>query len=75
MGSTCGFYLGLWAVSGVVLGLGRAGLDIPVTVFGAHRGVKDIVGCTLLLMSWIYQKFSQWCPPKRGIYIYPMVVR
>ncbi|MED6222206.1 hypothetical protein PIB30_062132 [Stylosanthes scabra] len=22
----------------------------------------DIVSCTLLTMSWIYQKFPRWCP-------------
>ncbi|XP_015967256.1 serine/threonine-protein phosphatase 7 long form homolog [Arachis duranensis] len=41
----------------------------------AHRGVMNIADYTPLLMSWIYQRFSQWCPPKRGIYIYPMAAR
>ncbi|RYR08362.1 hypothetical protein Ahy_B05g076015 [Arachis hypogaea] len=41
----------------------------------AQRGVTDITGCTLLLMSWIYQRFSQWCPPNRGVYQYPMAAR
>ncbi|XP_072073473.1 serine/threonine-protein phosphatase 7 long form homolog [Arachis hypogaea] len=41
----------------------------------AQRSVTDIVGCTPLLMSWIYQRFSQWCPPDRGIYQYPLAAR
>ncbi|QHO03209.1 uncharacterized protein DS421_13g430370 [Arachis hypogaea] len=41
----------------------------------AQQGVMDIAGCTLLLMSWIYQRFSQWCPPDRGVYQYPLVAR
>ncbi|RYR73080.1 hypothetical protein Ahy_A02g007379 [Arachis hypogaea] len=36
------------------------------------RSVKDIAGCTPLLMSWIYQRFPQWCLPDRGIYQYPL---
>ncbi|RYR21162.1 hypothetical protein Ahy_B03g066427 [Arachis hypogaea] len=43
--------------------------------FVAHRGTTDIAGCTLLLMSWIYQRFSQWCPPDRQVYMYPMTTR
>ncbi|KAL4337994.1 hypothetical protein AHAS_Ahas12G0165800 [Arachis hypogaea] len=46
-------------------------LDVLVTVLGS----MDIAGCTPLLMSWIYQRFSQWCPPERGIYMYPMTAR
>ncbi|QHO28448.1 uncharacterized protein DS421_7g216770 [Arachis hypogaea] len=41
----------------------------------AHRDVTDIAGCTLLLMSWICQRFLQWCPTDRGIYQYHMVAR
>ncbi|QHO06202.1 uncharacterized protein [Arachis hypogaea] len=26
-------------------------------------------------MSWIYQRFPQWCPPDRGIYQYPLAAR
>ncbi|QHO00135.1 uncharacterized protein DS421_13g403870 [Arachis hypogaea] len=37
-----------------------------------QRGITDIASCTPLLMSWIYQRFSQWCPPDRGIYQYPL---
>ncbi|RYR33328.1 hypothetical protein Ahy_A10g047904 [Arachis hypogaea] len=36
--------------------------------FAAQRGVMDIAGCTPLLMCWIYKRFTQWCPPDRGIY-------
>ncbi|RYR15298.1 hypothetical protein Ahy_B04g072023 [Arachis hypogaea] len=35
----------------------------------------DIAGCTLLLMSWIYQRFPRWCPPNRGIYQYSLAAR
>ncbi|QHO21663.1 uncharacterized protein DS421_11g348690 [Arachis hypogaea] len=38
-------------------------------------GVTDIAGCTPLLMSWIYQRFPQWCPPDRGVYQYPLAAR
>ncbi|QHO18546.1 uncharacterized protein DS421_11g321430 [Arachis hypogaea] len=38
----------------------------------AQRGVTDITGCTPLLMSWIYQRFPQWCLPNRGVYQYPL---
>ncbi|RYQ92291.1 hypothetical protein Ahy_B09g098476 [Arachis hypogaea] len=41
----------------------------------AQRGITDITGCTPLLMSWIYQRFSQWCPPDRRIYQYPLAER
>ncbi|QHO01815.1 Serine/threonine protein phosphatase 7 long form isogeny [Arachis hypogaea] len=41
----------------------------------AQRGVTDIAGCTPLLMSWIYQRFPQWCPPYRGVYQYPLAAR
>ncbi|RYR24862.1 hypothetical protein Ahy_B02g058415 [Arachis hypogaea] len=41
----------------------------------AHRGITDIANCTPLLMSWIYQRFFQWCPPDRGIYMYPTAAR
>ncbi|QHN82683.1 uncharacterized protein DS421_20g697910 [Arachis hypogaea] len=41
----------------------------------AQQGVTDIAGCTPLLMSWIYQRFSQWCPPDRWIYQYPLAAR
>ncbi|XP_025630442.1 uncharacterized protein [Arachis hypogaea] len=26
-------------------------------------------------MSWIYQRFPQWCPPDRGVYQYPLAAR
>ncbi|RYR57125.1 hypothetical protein Ahy_A05g022855 [Arachis hypogaea] len=38
-------------------------------------GVTDIAGCTPLLMSWIYQRFFQWCPPDRGVYQYSLAAR
>ncbi|QHO16557.1 uncharacterized protein DS421_10g304530 [Arachis hypogaea] len=38
----------------------------------AQRGVTDIDGCTPLLMSWIYKRFFEWCPPDRGVYQYPL---
>ncbi|QHN76569.1 uncharacterized protein DS421_19g645030 [Arachis hypogaea] len=41
----------------------------------AQRDVTDIAGCTPLLMNWIYQRFSQWCPPNRGVYQYPLAAR
>ncbi|RYR07695.1 hypothetical protein Ahy_B05g075106 [Arachis hypogaea] len=41
----------------------------------AQRGVTDIVDCTLLLMSWIYQRFSQWCLPDREVYQYLLTAR
>ncbi|RYQ96244.1 hypothetical protein Ahy_B08g091926 [Arachis hypogaea] len=41
----------------------------------AQRGVTDIAGCTPLLMSWIYQRFLQWCSPDRGVYLYPLAAR
>ncbi|RYQ88809.1 protein MAINTENANCE OF MERISTEMS-like [Arachis ipaensis] len=41
----------------------------------AQRDVTDINGCTPLLMSWIYQRFPQWCPPDRGVYQYPLATR
>ncbi|QHO28689.1 uncharacterized protein DS421_7g218880 [Arachis hypogaea] len=41
----------------------------------AQRGITDIASCTPLLMSWIYQRFSQWCPPNRGVYQYPLATR
>ncbi|QHN97158.1 uncharacterized protein DS421_18g625000 [Arachis hypogaea] len=41
----------------------------------AQRGITDIAGCTLLLMSWIYQRFLQWCSPDRGIYQYLLAAR
>ncbi|RYR07958.1 hypothetical protein Ahy_B05g075460 [Arachis hypogaea] len=41
----------------------------------AQRGVTDIAGCTPLLMSWIYQRFPQWCPPDRGVYQYSLAAR
>ncbi|QHO06709.1 uncharacterized protein DS421_14g457120 [Arachis hypogaea] len=41
----------------------------------AQWGVTDIAGCTPLLMSWIYQRFPQWCPPDRSVYQYPLVAR
>ncbi|QHN85110.1 uncharacterized protein DS421_16g534480 [Arachis hypogaea] len=41
----------------------------------AQWGVTDIAGCTPLLMSWIYQRFSQRCPPDRGDYQYPLAAR
>ncbi|RYR78200.1 hypothetical protein Ahy_A01g002930 [Arachis hypogaea] len=41
----------------------------------AQRGVTDIAGCTPLLMSWIYQRFSQWYPPNRGVYQYLLAAR
>ncbi|QHN86392.1 uncharacterized protein DS421_16g545850 [Arachis hypogaea] len=41
----------------------------------AQRGVTDITGCTPLLMSWIYQRSSQWCPLDRGVYQYPLAAR
>ncbi|RYR43091.1 hypothetical protein Ahy_A08g039520 [Arachis hypogaea] len=31
----------------------------------AQQGVTDITGCTPMLMSWIYQRFLQWCPGRR----------
>ncbi|QHO39019.1 uncharacterized protein DS421_4g125420 [Arachis hypogaea] len=37
--------------------------------------VTDITGCTPLLMSWIYQRFPQWCPPDRGVYQYTLAAR
>ncbi|RYQ83502.1 hypothetical protein Ahy_B10g102194 [Arachis hypogaea] len=41
----------------------------------AQRGITDIAGCTSLLMSWIYQRFPQWCPPDREIYQDPLAAR
>ncbi|RYR07195.1 hypothetical protein Ahy_B05g074511 [Arachis hypogaea] len=41
----------------------------------AQRGVTDIAGCTPLLMSWIYQRFFQWCPRGRGVYQYPLAAK
>ncbi|RYR72722.1 hypothetical protein Ahy_A02g006936 isoform A [Arachis hypogaea] len=41
----------------------------------AQQGVTDIADCTLLLMNWIYQRFSQWCLPDRGVYQYPLAAR
>ncbi|RYQ97217.1 hypothetical protein Ahy_B08g093238 [Arachis hypogaea] len=41
----------------------------------AQRGVTDIAGYTPLLMSWIYQRFPQWCPPDRRVYQYPLAAR
>ncbi|RYR01165.1 hypothetical protein Ahy_B06g080011 [Arachis hypogaea] len=40
----------------------------------AHRDTIDIAGCTPLVVSWIYHKFSQWCPPERHVLTYPMAV-
>ncbi|RYR25442.1 hypothetical protein Ahy_B02g059191 [Arachis hypogaea] len=42
--------------------------------FAAHRGTTDIAGCTPLLISWIYQRFFQWCPPDRQHFMYPMAM-
>ncbi|RYR04871.1 hypothetical protein Ahy_B06g084669 [Arachis hypogaea] len=41
----------------------------------AQQGITDIADYTPLLMSWIYQRFSQWCPPDRGVYQYPLTAR
>ncbi|RYR18767.1 hypothetical protein Ahy_B03g063379 [Arachis hypogaea] len=41
----------------------------------AQRDVTDIAGCTPLLMSWIYQRFSQWCPLDRRVYQYLLAAR
>ncbi|XP_016196116.1 serine/threonine-protein phosphatase 7 long form homolog [Arachis ipaensis] len=41
----------------------------------AQQGIMDIAGCTPLLMSWIYHRFFQWCPPDRGVYQYPLAAR
>ncbi|RYQ79284.1 hypothetical protein Ahy_Scaffold6g107995 [Arachis hypogaea] len=41
----------------------------------AQQDVTNITGCTPLLMSSIYQRFSQWCPPDRRIYQYPLAAR
>ncbi|RYR33501.1 hypothetical protein Ahy_A10g048108 [Arachis hypogaea] len=41
----------------------------------AQWGVTDIAGCTPLLMSWIYQRFPQWCRLDRGVYQYPLAAR
>ncbi|RYR24873.1 hypothetical protein Ahy_B02g058432 [Arachis hypogaea] len=43
--------------------------------FAAHRSTTNIAGCTLLLVSWIYHRFSLWCPPDRQILMYPIAVR
>ncbi|RYR43554.1 hypothetical protein Ahy_A08g039965 [Arachis hypogaea] len=41
----------------------------------AQRGVTDIADYIPLLMSLIYRKFSQWCPPDRGVYQYSLAAR
>ncbi|QHN85376.1 uncharacterized protein DS421_16g536900 [Arachis hypogaea] len=65
---------GLSAVLWVVLGLGGACI-YHLLCSAAHRGTTDITGCTPLLMSWICQRFSQWCPPDRRFFMYSMAAR
>ncbi|RYR36402.1 hypothetical protein Ahy_A09g041359 isoform A [Arachis hypogaea] len=57
---------------GVFLGLTVLAWTYQSLCSAAQRGVTDIAGCTPLLMSWIYQRFSQWCPPDRWVYQYPL---
>ncbi|RYR54541.1 hypothetical protein Ahy_A06g029847 [Arachis hypogaea] len=40
-----------------------------------HQGTTDIAGCSPLLISWIYQKFLQWCLPDRQLFMYHMAAR
>ncbi|RYQ85634.1 hypothetical protein Ahy_B10g105205 [Arachis hypogaea] len=42
--------------------------------YAAHRNTTDIAGCTPLLVSWLYHKFPQWCPPERQIPRFPLVM-
>ncbi|KAL4306378.1 hypothetical protein AHAS_Ahas16G0172300 [Arachis hypogaea] len=41
----------------------------------AHCQTTNIMGCTPLLVSWIYQRFPRWCPPERAVYMLPMTAR
>ncbi|RYQ96338.1 hypothetical protein Ahy_B08g092062 [Arachis hypogaea] len=53
--TTCGLSDVPWSV----LGFGGACMDLLFTLQHIKRGTTDIASCILLLMSWIYQRFSQ----------------
>ncbi|MED6220120.1 hypothetical protein PIB30_041814 [Stylosanthes scabra] len=36
------------------------------------RATTDLAGCTPLMMSWIYQRFSWWCPDARNVVVFPL---
>ncbi|RYR35177.1 hypothetical protein Ahy_A10g050308 [Arachis hypogaea] len=55
-------------LTGVFLGLGCASLDVSVTLFGGTAGCHRYCWMHSAMISWIYQRFSQWCPPDRGVY-------
>ncbi|MED6196303.1 hypothetical protein PIB30_046188 [Stylosanthes scabra] len=41
----------------------------------SDQATTDIAGCTPLMMSWIYQRFPQWCLDERNVVVFPLASR
>ncbi|MED6170020.1 hypothetical protein PIB30_026737 [Stylosanthes scabra] len=41
----------------------------------SERRITDIVGCVPLILSWIYHRFPEMCPPKFAIDTWPLAER